>query len=360
MIIEFEISQSWTKEYLNKKIELLKVLLQEATSVIKLDFLELKHIDSAGMILIIKYVKLLENKNLTVELMNISQKHKKMYNFYAKNYIHQEIIQEKNTHIFNNIGASIFDYFTQVRHFLYFVGRVNFYLFYILFHPSKIRLKAIAYHINVSGIRIIPIVGISIFLIAFVLVYQTALQLEPFGAKLISIEMVTMAMFREFSPFVASVIIAGRCASSFTAQIGAMKITEEIDAMRTMGLPPDIYLILPRVFALVIILPLMVFLADIFTLIGEMLLVKGLFEMSYSAFFERIYVYIEVRHFALGILKAPLFGLIIAVIGCYRGLQVRGSTTSIGVLTTKAVVDSIFWIIIVNSIISYLSISLGF
>lgn len=362
MNLEFFIDNSWTKEHLNNKISLLKNLLQESnnTSII-FNFNNLLHIDSAGMILIIKYIKILEAKGSKVILKNIHDKHERMYNFYLKNYATQENNDSSTKgNYFYNIGASIFDYFTQMKHFLYFLGRVNFYLFYILMHPSKIRFKAIAYNIMVAGIKIIPIVAIAIFLIAFVLTYQTALQLEPFGADLMAIEMVMMAMFREFSPFVAAVIIAGRCASSFTAQIGAMKITEEIDAMRTMGLPPDIYLILPRVIALIITLPLMVFLADMFTLIGEMLLAKGFMNMSYEAFLQRVYVHIEVRHFALGILKAPLFGLIIAVIGCYRGLQVRGSTTSIGVLTTKAVVDSIFWIIIVNSIISYLSIALGF
>ena len=361
VMINIDINGIWEKYTLNEKIFLLEKSLKNiSNNTVTFSFTNLEKIDSSGIIILIQYITKLEKNNCTIEIINISKKHKKMLDFYSLNYEKHSYSKEKKKNIFHNITLSILEFYNNFLGFLYFVGRLNFYLFYSLLHPSKIRFKAIIYHIEVAGFRIIPIIAITMLLISFVTAYQGAIQLEAFGLSLQIVEMTTMSMFREFAPFIAAIIVAGRSASSYTAQIGAMKITDEIDAMRTMGFAPDIYLILPRVFALVIIMPLIVFFADMVCLLGEFLLAKFYLSMSFSEFITRIYNYVEVRHFLLGMVKAPLFGLIIGIIGCYRGLQVRGSTASIGILTTKSVVDSILWLIVVNSIISYLSITIGF
>ena len=356
-----EIKNTWEKYTLNNNIDLLKTFsLNKESLDLVFDFEQLKKIDSSGMILIIKYINILEKKLCKVTIINISAKHKKMFDFYNKNYEDVEYKKPKKPNLFYSTTKYFVDYYKNFLSFLYFFGRLSFYIFYSLLHPSKIRFKSIVYHIEVAGFKILPIIAITMVLISFVTAYQGAIQLEGFGMPLIVVEMTTMSMFREFSPFIAAVIIAGRSASSYTAQIGAMKITDEIDAMRTMGFSPDMYLIIPRVFALIIVMPLIVFFADMLCLVGEMLLAKLYLGMSFSEFFSRVYNYVEVRHFLLGLFKAPLFGFVIAIIGCYRGLQVKGSTDSIGLFTTKSVVDSILWLIILNSIISYLSITIGF
>lgn len=360
-MINFEINGTWEKYSLNEKIVLLEKSLKDVkNNKISFNFKKLEKIDSSGIILLIKYIFELKNNNCEIEIINISSKQQKMLDFYTLNYEKHSYTKETKKNIFYSMTQYIVDFYENFVGFLYFVGRLNFYLFYSLFRPSKIRFKAVIYHIEVAGFRIIPIIAITMLLISFVTAYQGALQLEAFGLSLQIVEMTTMSMFREFAPFIAAIIVAGRSASSYTAQIGAMKITDEIDAMRTMGFAPDIYLILPRVFALVIIMPLIVFFADMVCLLGEFLLAKFYLSMSFSEFITRIYNYVEIRHFLLGMFKAPLFGLIIAIIGCYRGFQVKGSTSSIGMLTTKSVVDSILWLIVVNSIISYLSITIGF
>jgi len=356
-----ELEGFWEKYTLENKILFLENKIQNKENIsILFNFEKLEKIDSSGMILLIKYVQLLKTKNCHLEFTNISEKQQNMYDFYSLNYEHNEKIPVYKKNIFYSLTHYLVESYTSFKSFLYFIGRLCFYFFYSLFQPSKIRFKSILYHIETAGFKIIPIVAITMLLISFVTAYQGALQLEAFGLSLQVVEMTTMSMFREFSPFIAAIIVAGRSASSYTAQIGAMKITDEIDAMRTMGFTPDIYLILPRVFALVIIMPLIVFFADMVCLLGEFLLAKFYLSMSFSEFMNRIYNYVEMRHFLLGMLKAPLFGLIIAIIGCYRGFQVKGSTDSIGILTTKSVVDSILWLIVVNSIISYLSITIGF
>ena len=282
-----------------------------------------------------------------------------MFDLYKSNYVHKDEIISKESPLLEKIGKEVFDSSNSFKNFLYFIGKLIVYFFYLLKHPSKIRLKSIVHQIEIAAIPILPIIALALFLVGFVTAYQGAEQLNRFGAAIIVIEMSTMSMFREIAPFLAAVIIAGRSASSYTAQIGTMKITEEISAMRTMGFDIDIFLIIPRIIALIIVLPLIVFFADMASLIGEMVIVKIHLGISYTQFIERIYEYVEIRHILLGVFKAPLFGILIAVIGCYRGLQVK-SGTDIGKYTTKAVVDSIFWLIIINAIISLLSIQLGF
>ncbi|WP_072680262.1 MlaE family lipid ABC transporter permease subunit [Arcobacter sp. LA11] len=358
---KFEISETWEYHNLENQIKNFDLFFNSNinTKSVVFDFSKLKEIDSSGIILVIKYICLFKNKEIEVILENISSKHKKMLDLYNSNYVHKEMKEIEEPIFLEKIGKEAIDTSHNFKNFLYFTGRLFTLFMYLFIHPSKIRFKAIINQIEIAAIPILPIVALALFLVGFVTAYQGAEQLNKFGASIIVIEMSTMSMFREIAPFLAAVIVAGRSASSYTAQIGTMKITEEISAMRTMGLDIDIFLIIPRIIALIIVMPLLVFFADMASLLGEMVIAKYHLGVSYTQFIDRIYEYVEIRHILLGIAKAPLFGILIAVIGCYRGLQVR-SGTDIGRYTTKAVVDSIFWLIVINAIISLLSIQLGF
>jgi phospholipid/cholesterol/gamma-HCH transport system permease protein len=356
----FSINDNWKYDDLTNKIKAISLFFKKSTSdEIIFDFKNLNEIDSSGIILIIKYIKLFESKNIKVVIENISSKHQKMLNLYKSNYKHEDLIEDKKKFFLESIGENAIDTQNSFFNFLYFFGRLFSYFIYLLMHPSKMRFKVMINQMEIAAIHILPIVALALFLVGFVTAYQGADQLSKFGAAIIVVEMSTMSMFREIAPFLAAVIVAGRSASSFTAQIGTMKITEEISAMKSMGFDIDIFIIIPRIIALVIVMPLLVFFADMASLVGEMVIVKIHLGVSYTQFMDRIYEYVEIRHILLGILKAPLFGILIAVIGCYRGLQVK-SGTDIGKYTTKAVVDSIFWLIIINALISLLSIELGF
>lgn len=357
---QFDIFGIWEYHNLEEKIKELDSFFNEnKKSSIIFNFKDLEQIDSSGIILIIKYIKAFEKNRIEVQIKDISSKHKKMLELYKENYVHEDELVKVEKSLLESIGKNVISTSQNFKNFLYFLGKLFAYMFYLLMHPKKIRFKAIINQIEIAAIPILPIVALALFLVGFVTAYQGAEQLNKFGAAIIVVEMSTMSMFREIAPFLAAVIVAGRSASSFTAQIGTMKITEEISAMRTMGFDIDIFLIIPRIIALVIVMPLLVFFADMASLLGEMVIIKYHLGVSYTQFIDRIYEYVEIRHILLGILKAPLFGLLIAIIGCYRGLQVR-SGTDIGRYTTKAVVDSIFWLIIINALISLLSIQLGF
>lgn len=356
----FKIEGYWEFETLNDHIKQIEEFykIDHSCGVI-FDFSELKRMDSSGIILVIKYIFLFEEKNIEVTIENISGKYGSMLELYKQNYTHQENGSSSENKLSKILEKDKIISKNGIYNFLYFIGRLTVIFLHMLRHPSKTRIKETVNQIDIAAIQILPIIALALFLVGFVTAYQGSEQLGKFGASIIVVEMSTMSMFREIAPFLAAVIVAGRSASSYTAQIGTMKITEEISAMKTMGLDVDRFLILPRVFALVIVMPLLVFFADMAALLGEMVIVKYHLGVPYTQFIDRIYEYVEIRHITLGLCKAPLFGIIIALIGCYRGLQVQKGT-DIGKYTTKAVVDTIFWLIVINALISLLSIELGF
>ena len=259
---KFEISDNWEYHCLEDKIKSINSFFtkNQKSQTIIFDFSNLKIVDSSGIILLIKYITLFENKKIQVQINNITKAHEEMLILYKQNYVHKEENFEKEPTILENIGKEAIETSGNFKNFLYFQGKLLNYFFYLLLHPSKIRFKAIINQIEVAAIPILPIIALALFLVGFVTAYQGSDQLGKFGASIIVIEMSTMSMFREIAPFLAAVIVAGRSASSFTAQIGTMKITEEISAMRTMGFDIDIFIIIPRIIALIIVMPLLVFL----------------------------------------------------------------------------------------------------
>ena len=197
------------------------------------------------------------------------------------------------------------------------------------------------------------------FLVGVVIAYQGAVQLEKFGANIFVVEMISITMFREIAPLVTAIVIAGRSASSYTAEIGAMKITEEIDAMRTMNFEPIIFLTIPRIFALCISLPLLVFFADIVGVMGGMVIAYTSLDITYVEFINRLQNEVPVKHLLLGVFKALFFGFFIAIIGCFRGFQVENNTTSIGKYTTISVVNAIFVVILLDAVFSVIFTQMG-
>ncbi len=351
----------WQKNNLSDidiKFDLLSKQMKNISVVI--DFKDANEFDSAGIILTIKYMSLFIRNGCTVTFINMNSTQKALLLFYRKNKIINKIDTDSNQkNIFYNVGKFIYLYFQGFMLFLNFLGKNFYYFLQTLRHPSQIRFKAIVKQIDISGIQALPIVVLTSFLIGLVIAYQGADQLKQFGANIFIVEMVSISVIRELAPMLTAIVIAGRSASSFTAQIGTMKITEEIDAMKTMGFEPSIFLVQPRVIALMISLPLVVFLADLIGIFGGMVVASMQLDITYLEFIDRLYTQVEIRHFFIGIAKAPVFGFIIAIIGCYRGFQVTGSTDSIGKFTTISVVNAIFWVIALNAIFSVIFTQVG-
>jgi phospholipid/cholesterol/gamma-HCH transport system permease protein len=211
-----------------------------------------------------------------------------------------------------------------------------------------------------AGLNAIPIVGLMSFLIGAVVAFMGAKILRLFNADIFTVELVGISVLREFGVLLSAILIAGRSGSAFTAQIGSMKIREEIDAMRVLGLDPMEVLVLPRVIALVLMLPVLAFLAAMLGMIGGGLVAWMAMDISPALFIARTQETIILNHFWAGVIKAPFFAFVIAVIGCYQGMEVEGSAESLGQHTTLSVVQALFLVILIDAFFAMFYLEIDF
>ncbi len=266
---------------------------------------------------------------------------------------------EKKENFLESIGEKVYDISISFTLFMEFFGRVFLSGFDYLKNIKSIRHKEIAFEINESAIKALGIISITSFLIGVVVAYQSAYQLKIYGANIFIVDMLGISMLRELAPLITAIVIAGRSGSAFTAQIGAMKITQELDAMESMGFNPYAFLVMPRIIALMIALPILIFVADIMGVLGGMIVAYIDLGITSNLFLERFNEVVSVKHFFIGIIKGPFFAFLIASIGIFRGLQVKDNTQSIGFNTTKSVVESIFAVIVCDAIFSVALTTLG-
>jgi phospholipid/cholesterol/gamma-HCH transport system permease protein len=235
---------------------------------------------------------------------------------------------------------------------LSFLGEATVALARSILDPRRIRWRAIAHNLQTAGFEALPITGLLSFLLGIVITYQGAQQLQRFGANLYIADLVGLSMVRELSPLITAIIVAGRSGSAYTAQIGTMKVTEEVDALRTIGVGPLDLLVLPKVAALVILLPLLTVYTDIMGVLGGMVMARAELQLSFTAFLNRLQEAVSLTSYVIGIGKAPVFAVIIALVGCYQGFRVTGSAESVGRQTTVSVVQSIFLVILSDALFS--------
>ncbi|HTV90607.1 MAG TPA: MlaE family lipid ABC transporter permease subunit [Stellaceae bacterium] len=220
--------------------------------------------------------------------------------------------------------------------------------------PGRLRLTATFVQMEQTGLDAMPIVGMLSFLVGVVMAYQGADQLRRFGAEIYTVNLLGISILRELGVLLAAIIIAGRSGSAFTAQIGTMQVNQEIDALHTLGLDPVEVLVLPRVFGLMLTLPLLVFYADAMGLLGGCLMTWGTLGINVPAFLDQLRGAITMWTLWIGVIKAPFFAAIISMVGCYEGFNVTGSADSVGRLTTQSVVESIFLVIVADAAFSIL------
>jgi len=277
----------------------------------------------------------------------------------SKKDMHKPIKQKREITLIESIGKNVYKYFLGFLSFMAFLGELFATKMHYLKSFKNFRFKEIAFEIYESGIKAIGIISLTSFLIGLVVAYQSAFQLKIYGANIFIVDMLGISILRELAPLITAIVIAGRSGSAFTAQIGAMKITEELDAMRTMGFSPYKFLVLPRILALMITMPILIFIADIMGIVGGMVVANLDLGISSELFLERFSEVVAAKHFFIGIVKGPYFAFLIATIGIYRGLMVKNDTQSIGFNTTKSVVESIFAVIVCDAIFSIMFTNLG-
>jgi phospholipid/cholesterol/gamma-HCH transport system permease protein len=250
------------------------------------------------------------------------------------------------------LGRGSVAVFNQTIVLLSFVGESAIAMGRCIMHPSRLRWRTILYNIRSAGFDALPIVGLLALMLGIVVAYQGADQLQRYGANIFVVDLVGLSMLREFGPLITAIIIAGRSGSAYAAQIGTMSVTEEIDAMRTLGIAPLELLVLPKILALLIVMPLLTVYADVLGVIGGMIMARAQLGVEFPEFLDRFNNAISITAYLIGICKAPVFAVIIAVVGCFQGFQTKGGADSVGRQTTRAVVQSIFFVILTDGLFS--------
>jgi phospholipid/cholesterol/gamma-HCH transport system permease protein len=248
----------------------------------------------------------------------------------------------------------------QAKQAVIFVGRMAVTGMKAMRSVHHLRTPSIARHVYETGIQAIPIVALIAFLISVIVAYLGAQQLQQFGAEIFTVDLVAISVLREMGVLLTAIIVAGRSGSAFAAEIGVMRLNDEIDALQSMGVDYFEVLVLPRIVGLVIALPLLTVVADAMGLAGGALLSSLLLDISLSQFIPRVQDALAPTTFWAGMIKAPVFAILIAMVGCYRGLQVRDSSRELGRLTTVAVVQSIFLVIFADAVFAVVFVELDF
>ncbi len=337
-----------------------KIDISKESSVV-IDLSDLKFIDSAASIFIYNLQKqLLSNSKIDVDLLCDNREVIDMLELISVQKLKSKKIPDKKKRGFiQKIGEKTYQNYIVFLSFMSFMGELFTHKMHYLISPKNIRFKEIAFEINESAIKAFGIVALTSFLIGLVIAYQSAHQLKLYGANIFIVDMLGISVLRELSPLITAIVIAGRSGSAITAQIGAMKITQELDAMQTMGFDPYRFLVLPKIAALMITMPILIFVSDIMAVIGGMVVSNIELNITTELFLNRFSEVIAVKHFFVGIVKGPFFAFLIATIGIYRGMLVKDDTQSIGFNTTKSVVESIFAVIVCDAIFSIMFTNLG-
>ncbi|WP_304546083.1 ABC transporter permease [Sulfurimonas microaerophilic] len=327
---------------------------------VEFNLLQLDYLDSAVALFIDQIFQKLEDKNIPYKIVLQNDTVQSTLNLVKSKrvYAKEEIISTKKT-FYETLGRRGYHYYISLLSFLSFLGKVFVSFLIYLKKPHAIRYKEIFFEVNESGVKAVLIIALTSFLVGVVVAYQAAYQLKIYGGNIFIVDMLGISILRELAPLITAIVIAGRSGSAYTAQIGAMKITQEIDAMKTMGFEPFAFLVLPRIIALSVAMPLLIFVADMMGMLGGVLVASLDLKITTELFIERFHEVIAAKHFFVGVFKGPFFAFLIATIAIYRGLMVKDDTQSIGFNTTKSVVESIFAVIVCDAIFSIAFTNLG-
>ncbi len=262
------------------------------------------------------------------------------------------VLEPQQSNLFEEIGRAFDQQLSNYGDFLAFVGETATTSARALLEPSRIRWSRIVLELQLAGVNALPIVGLLAFLLGIVIAYQGGTVLADYGANIFIVDIVALSMVRELAPLITAIIVAGRTGSAYTAQIGTMMVTEEVDALRSIGISPQELLVLPKVIALAIALPLLTVYADVMGLIGGIVMSGSLLGLSAGSFVNRLGEAVSMTSFLTGVGKAPVFAIVIALVGCFQGFQASGSAEGVGRQTTISVVQSIFLVIVIDAAFS--------
>ena len=353
---ELALSGSWTARGIGAIGAQLDALSAPPRSEWVVDGARIEALDTAGAWVLQKLLGRLRDEGTAVQMRDLRPEFAKLLEVVA-----QQAADRTDTAspaasayplVLEGLGRSTEAALKQAVAMLSFVGECTAALAGCVANPARFRWRPILYNIRTAGFDALPIVGLVSFLIGIVVAYQGADQLRQYGANIFVADLVGLSILREFAPLFTAIIIAGRSGSAYAAQIGTMSVTEEIDAMRTIGIAPLDMLVLPKLIALVITLPLLTVLADVLGVFGGMIMARAQLDVGFVEFLDRFIKAISVTSYLIGIGKAPVFAFIIVVVGCFQGFRTKGGADSVGRQTTRSVVQSIFLVIVADALFS--------
>ncbi len=352
----------WDATNVTRLDQQLRGLAPANGAAVILDLAQVERLDTAGAWLLHRTRKEFRARGGRADYAGLTPAHEAMLEQVAANDQPAEIEPPREAAllaVLDQVGRGAVDVMIEGRQQIAFLGLLLVTLAGTLRHPGRLRLVPLIHHMEKVGFNALPIVGLISFLIGVVLAYQGATQLQRFGAEIFVVDLVAVSVLREIAILLTAIVVAGRSGSAFTAEIGSMVVNEEVDAMRTLGLDPMEVLVLPRVLALVITLPLLAFFADMMGLFGGMLMCWGALDISPGLFLERLQGAVSPWSFWVGMIKAPFFAFLISSVGCLEGLRVSRSAESVGRQTTRSVVTGIFLVIVVDAMFSIFFAAVG-
>jgi phospholipid/cholesterol/gamma-HCH transport system permease protein len=326
-----------------------------------IDFSLLREYDSYLVVFIDSIKRELSITQIRVEIRNLSSEMEHFYNILTpKGGIERDWKRYSFWFIWiSNIGNNTIELLKGTYFFLEFLGNLVLKLFTILFKPKKMRWKEFPLHFTQTGVNAVPITFLIVFLIGLISGYQGALQLSLVGADIFIADLIGISITRELAPLMTAIIVAGRSGSAFAAEIGTMKVSEEIDALRSMGFDVFYFLILPRVLAVMLVMPILVLITDVSGILGGLIAALSTLDITFAGYVNQLHRALDFADVFTGVGKSVVFGFLIGNVGCFMGLQVKGGAESVGKYTTTSVVTSIFLIILFDAIFTYIFSTLG-
>ncbi|OQW93180.1 MAG: hypothetical protein BWK79_12525 [Beggiatoa sp. IS2] len=351
---------SWTLAGIQKLEKQLATFSYPAVATLIIDGSDLDSLDTAGAWLLYRTQQVLVQNGQIISLHGFTEEHLTLLNLMTNYTVAlQPLAPLTSPPFLENLGQRAYFAVSQTFNFLAFIGETTLTLLRAVLLPRHIRWRALFTNLQTAGLNALPIVGLLSFLMGIVLAYQGGTQLRQYGANIFIVNLVGITLLREMSPLLTAIIVAGRSGSAYTAQIGTMIVTNEVDALRTLGISPMELLVLPKLLALIIALPLLTAFADVCGIIGGMLIANLSLDVSFYDFLDRLPQAVPVNHYLIGIGKSPVFAAVIALVGCYQGFRVAGGADSVGKQVTTSVVQAIFLVIIVDAFFSILFSWLG-
>lgn len=330
------------------------------SEAIKVDFSAVVALDTAGAWLLHRELGTLEKRGYRLEISGLRPEFVALYDrVRASSEKLSKTAGVPRDGFLTRLGRATVDLVAQTAAFLSFVGEIALSLLPLAIRPLRLRWRLVLNNVQSAGVDALPIVGLLALLMGVVIAYQGAIPLSQYGANIYIADLVGLAMLRELAPMITAIIVAGRTGASYTAEIGSMKINEEIDALKVMGIAPMEMLVIPKLVALVLVLPLLTLFADFLGVLGGMVMAQMVLDVGPEAFIEEFLIAVDVQSLLIGLGKAPVFAAIIAAVGCFQGFQAAGSAESVGQRTTASVVQSIFLIIVIDAAFSVAFSALG-